>query len=419
MPSLRQDGSTASGPSTSAGTPPALTRHNRTVPTRRVTFRKFPTPSQQVSSGEFPKHPPHAHFESSAVLIEFELRSRSCGKRCELRIRDSRPWLSAENARPAAGECPSRRRWQVRIWRLTPKLASSSASRATMSEARSLRIANGAVSEMGATVGFRKAVMARQSSLPTAAAGGALSANFAGEGREPADRLPTLLPPTQAGGVRCARVAASDVVGPQRREAVERHRRVGRRIRPGALDQHLVADLERHRQRVRDLLVHHVGGIAGRTREHARRHFRAVVRGADGVADRLVHGLGETAELADVEIHPAHLVLVALPGDQNDFGLDDARIADHAAARFDDGLRDLVAEMLAQRAEDRPAVLHDRRNLPEVFGRESATHVDHGEVDATLGTVTEYRRGHCQRAIPRLYLALLRADMERDSIGLE
>src|SRR5882672_9930577 len=113
------------------------------------------------------------------------------------------------------------------------------------------------------------------------------------------------------------------------------------------------------------------------------------MRGADGVADRLVHRLGETAELADVEIYPAHLVLVALPGDQDDFGLDDAGIADHAASRLDDGLRDLVAEVLAQRTEDRPAVLHDRRNVLEVFCRESAAHVDPGQVDAALRAVTE------------------------------
>src|SRR5260370_8604844 len=74
------------------------------------------------------------------------------------------------------------------------------------------------------------------------------------------------------------------MIGAQRRETVEGHRRVSRGIRAGALDQHLVADLERHRQRVRYLLVHHVGGIAGRAREHARRHFRAVVAGAGGGA---------------------------------------------------------------------------------------------------------------------------------------
>jgi hypothetical protein len=71
------------------------------------------------------------------------------------------------------------------------------------------------------------------------------------------------------------------------------------------------------------------------------------------VADRLVHGFGETAELADVEIDPAHIVLVGLLRHQDDFRLDDAGIADHAAARLDDGFRDAVAEMLAQRVEDR------------------------------------------------------------------
>src|SRR5205823_6972446 len=127
----------------------------------------------------------------------------------------------------------------------------------------------------------------------------------------------------------------------------------------------------------------------------------------------------EAAELADVEIHPAHIVLVAFPGDQNDFGLDDAGIADHAAARLDDGLRDLVAEMLAQRSEDRPAVLHDRRDILEVLGRKSAAHVDHREIDAALGAVAEHGRGHRQRAVPRLHLALLRADMERDAARLQ
>src|SRR5437899_11764911 len=130
------------------------------------------------------------------------------------------------------------------------------------------------------------------------------------------------------------------------------------------------------------------------------------MRRADGVADRLVHRLGEAAELADVEIHPAHLVLVALLRDQNDFGLDDPGISDHAAARLDDRFRDLVAEMLAQRTEDRSAVLHDRRNVLEVPGRETAAPVDPGQADPALRTVTEHRRGHRQRAVARLYLTM-------------
>ena len=46
----------------------------------------------------------------------------------------SRPSRTADKARPSAGARPSRRRWQVRIWRFSPKQASSSASRATTSE---------------------------------------------------------------------------------------------------------------------------------------------------------------------------------------------------------------------------------------------------------------------------------------------
>src|SRR3954471_13457599 len=52
-----------------------------------------------------------------------------------------------------------------------------------------------------------------------------------------------------------------DVHGLQRRKAVERHRGVGRSVGAGALDQHLVADLEAHGQLVRVALVQHVGRV--------------------------------------------------------------------------------------------------------------------------------------------------------------
>ena len=90
----------------------------------------------------------------------------------------------------------------------------------------------------------------------------------------------------------------SDDVGLQRLEAVEGNGRIGRRIGARALDQNLVADRQRDRQGIHVLLVHHVGRIAGRTGEHAGLHLVSVMRGADRVADRLVHGFGETAELS-------------------------------------------------------------------------------------------------------------------------
>ena len=67
---------------------------------------------------------------------------------------------------------------------------------------------------------------------------------------------------------------------------------------------------------------------------------------------------------------------------------------------------------------DRP-YWHDRRNVLQVLGREAAAHVDHGQVDPALGAVTEHGRGHRQRPVPRLHLALLRADMERDADRLQ
>src|SRR6202035_5945326 len=90
--------------------------------------------------------------------------------------------------------------------------------------------------------------------------------------------------------------------------------------------------------------------------DDARRGLVAIFRGADRIADRFADGLGETVEFADVEIDPAHLVLGAALGDQHHFGLDDAGIADQAAARLDDGVRQIVAKVLAQRLEDRLAV---------------------------------------------------------------
>ena len=154
MPSLRHDGSTASGPSTSAGVPPALTCHNRTVPT-------------------------------------------------------SRPLRTAEKARPSAGARPSRRRWQVRGWRLAPKQASSSASRAATSEARSARIANGAASAGRAT---GSSASSHGTSVPASrrqqAAGSVVSKFGSVKGWEPAHRLP-VIQSLEERPVRCGRSAAA------------------------------------------------------------------------------------------------------------------------------------------------------------------------------------------------------------------
>ena len=147
------DRSTASGPSISAGTPPALTCHNRTVPT---------------------------NF----------------------------PWRTADRARPSAGARPSRSRWQVRIPRLAPKQASSSASRATTSATRSARIANGTAFGVKPTGVFGKAVMARPSSLPGGVIRQRRCQSFGCRGWEPAHRLP--VGQASRASVRCGRSAAAE-----------------------------------------------------------------------------------------------------------------------------------------------------------------------------------------------------------------
>jgi hypothetical protein len=65
------------------------------------------------------------------------------------------------------------------------------------------------------------------------------------------------------------------------------------------------------------------------------------VGGAKAVLDRLVHGLGEAAELANVEIDPARGVLVATLRDQDDLALQNPGVADDGAARLDGGLGQL------------------------------------------------------------------------------
>ena len=124
-------------------------------------------------------------------------------------------------------------------------------------------------------------------------------------------------------------------------------------------------------------------------------------------------------ELADIEIDPAHLVLGGTLGDQHHLGLDHAGIADQAAPRLHDGLGDLVAEMPAQRAEDRLAVALELRRLAQIFRRKAAAEIDHVQRDAALGATAEDRGGRSERAVPGLDIVLLRADMERDAVREE
>src|SRR5262249_21429954 len=99
---------------------------------------------------------------------------------------------------------------------------------------------------------------------------------------------------------------------------------------------------------------------------------------------------GEAAKLADIEIDPAHVIALALPGNEHHLGLDRAGIADHAAAGLDDRFRNPIAEVPAQRPENGGAVALHARHIPEVLRRKAATEIDHRKGDAAIAAVAEY-----------------------------
>src|SRR5262249_9782840 len=155
----------------------------------------------------------------------------------------------------------------------------------------------------------------------------------------------------------------------------------------------------------------HVHRIAGWTGQYARPRFTAVAQRPDRIADRLLHSLRQPAELADVEVDPTHLVGLALLRDQHHFRLDDPGVANHAPARLNDGFRDGVAKMLAQRPEYGISVGFHGRHLFEVLGREAAAEIDHSERNAALRAGAENRGSRLERLVPGLRAALLGADM--------
>src|ERR1019366_9906616 len=200
-----------------------------------------------------------------------------------------------------------------------------------------------------------------------------------------------------------------------RREAVEPNRGIGRRISTRSFDQHFRPDFKANGKEIGFLLVKHIDGVATRSGNHARLGGLAIESGPDWIADHLVHRLGEAVELADVEIDPLHLVVVRLPGDQHDFRLNDARIADHPAPRLDYRFGDAVAEMTAQRLEYRLPISLHRRHVLQIFRWEAAAKIDHLQVDPALRQVAEDRSRRFQRAIPHARIALLRADVKRQA----
>src|SRR6185437_15156636 len=228
----------------------------------------------------------------------------------------------------------------------------------------------------------------------------------------------SLLLPAGRGGAAAPDAVRSDAVCLERREAVEADRRVARRIGAGRQDLDLVADREIERQLVLGSLVEDVGAVAGRAGDH-RRADGAAARRPDAVLDALVHRLGQPGELADVEIDPALLVVIALLGDKHDLALDDSGIADQRAAGLDDDLGQGVAEMPGDRPHHRRAIARDAGHAAVVARGKAAADIDHAQGDVGLGEQREHARGAADGAVPLRQVGLLRADMEGDAIGLQ
>jgi len=133
---------------------------------------------------------------------------------------------------------PSRRRWRCRIWRVARQSKASSSGLARHGDVRGARFRCGSRTE-AARIGGPNGGLPHGSTWhvildPRKGGAGRVVSKFAGEEGEPGETAP---------GIEPRRGRPQDVVGPQRREAVKRHRRVGRRYAPRALDRHLRAPL--------------------------------------------------------------------------------------------------------------------------------------------------------------------------------
>ena len=167
------------------------------------------------------------------------------------------------------------------------------------------------------------------------------------------------------------------------------------------------------------VLVEHVGLVAGRPRQHDRAAFRSVALRGDAVLDRLVHGLDQAAELADIQINPAFLVPVALLRDQHDLALDEAGVAHQRPARLDDQVGHPVAEMAPGGRHQRLHMVFGVRPVLAGAGRKAAADIHHAELHARLVERGEQHGRLAEGHIPLAHVALLRADMEREAVGFE
>jgi len=203
--------------------------------------------------------------------------------------------------------------------------------------------------------------------------------------------------------------------GSQRREAVEAPTSKST-YTPPLLRQQLVPIASAHRHRVCTSRHH----VVGNRRSCPRARWASFSAPSCWVRMAISYrtpsdGLGEPPTLPrSVEIHPAQPRPRRSSCKSYNFGLDDARIADIAAARFMMVSRIWVCRNVAS-AGISTGRIYTTEERPESLVRESATPVDHGEVDATLAQYGIPSRHRLVR-IPPFTLSLCEPNMERDSM---
>ena len=208
-------------------------------------------------------------------------------------------------------------------------------------------------------------------------------------------------------------------IGLQRGESVEVDRAVARRVGAGGEDVDAVAFGDFSRHLVLGVLVEDVHAVAGGARQDDLFDGVAFAVDEDGVLDRFVDGLDEAAEFAHVEVDPAVLVELGLLGDENHFADQDAGVADEGASRLDENFGGVVSEIVLQEAGDLLTVELDVLGGGDVVGGEAAAEIEHAQMNALFGQRIEEVAAGGDGVVPLADVTLLRADVERDAVGVE
>jgi hypothetical protein len=126
----------------------------------------------------------------------------------------------------------------------------------------------------------------------------------------------------------------------------------------------------------------------------------------------LAQRLGKAIESSGVEIHPAPLVVIAVPGDQQDLSAENSGFCHHVATRFNHQLWRRTAKMAADRSRDRLDVVRERRHRRAVKRRQTTADVQQIENHALALTEVENACGVANGRRPLHWIGVLGTDME-------